>query len=195
MRRSFDVKPVEENLTTVKVAGHKGNIPNTEYKIPPPPKANDDKPNMCELMKSEDRIPLRKTMVRDHVFTASGLATKMGELREKQPRPLAKLHGQRGPTPEQLAKWQEDTRAYNREMSKLRKAHAIALEADNAAFRAGARDASPFDRDTDKGSAAIVKREKAAGMLAHDIAKKYGFSLSFINETLGSKKANDVKPV
>lgn len=120
MRRSFDVKPVEEELTTVKVAGHKGNIPNTEYKIPPPPKANDDKPNMGELMKSEDHIPLRKTIVKD---------------------------------------------------------------------------ASPFERDTDKGAAAIVKREKAAGMLAHDIAKKYGFSLSFVNETLGSKKANDVKPV
>ncbi len=54
-----------------------------------------------------------------------------------------------------------------------------------------AKNASPFDRDTDKGAAKIVKRAAAAGLSAKAIAKKYGFSLSFIEEELSGKKAND----
>lgn len=52
---------------------------------------------------------------------------------------------------------------------------------------------NPFDRDTDAGSAKIVKREAAAGMSAKEIAKKYGFSLSFVEEEMPKKgSAKDV---
>lgn len=59
----------------------------------------------------------------------------------------------------------------------------------NAAF-AKAQDASPFERDTDAGAERIVRREAKARLSADKIAKKYGFSLSFVKEVLG-----DVKPV
>lgn len=57
-----------------------------------------------------------------------------------------------------------------------------------------ARDTSPFDRDTDKGAERIVKRESKAGKTAKQIAKEYGFSLSFVEEAMGGK-AKDVQPV
>jgi hypothetical protein len=57
------------------------------------------------------------------------------------------------------------------------------------------RDASPFDRDTDAGSARIVKREAAAGKTAKEIVAKYGFSKSFVDEEMPSGKAKDVEPV
>jgi hypothetical protein len=55
------------------------------------------------------------------------------------------------------------------------------------------RDASPFDRDTDAGSARIVKREAAAGKTAKEIVAKYGFSKSFVDEEMPSK-AKDAAP-
>jgi hypothetical protein len=48
-----------------------------------------------------------------------------------------------------------------------------------------AQDASPFDRDSDAGAAKIVLCEKASG--AEAIAKKYGFSLSFVKDVLAGK--------
>ncbi len=51
-------------------------------------------------------------------------------------------------------------------------------------------DASPFDRDTDAGAAKMVRREAKAGAKPEVIAKKYGFSLSFVKEVL-----DEVRPV
>jgi hypothetical protein len=47
-----------------------------------------------------------------------------------------------------------------------------------------ATDASPFDIDTDAGAAKIVKREAKTGLSAKQIVKKYGFSLSFVEEEM-----------
>lgn len=66
---------------------------------------------------------------------ASDLVREMSRLREKQPRPLAKLYGQRGPTPEQRASWETVNKQYGRMMSHLRKTHKVALVRDNACFR------------------------------------------------------------
>ena len=62
-------------------------------------------------------------------------------------------------------------------------------------------DASPFDRDTDKGAEKIVLREGKV-MTSAEIARHYGFSLSFVKEVLGGDnqrpghpKAEDVQPV
>jgi len=41
-KKAKDVKPVGEKLTTVTIPGHKGNIPNKEFKIPPPPAKGKD---------------------------------------------------------------------------------------------------------------------------------------------------------
>ena len=72
----------------------------------------------------------------DDPRSAAEIAQAMSELRTRQPRPLAKLYGQRGPTPEQATAHAEQTRAWNREMRRLRKLHGSALERDNAAFAA-----------------------------------------------------------
>jgi len=45
--------------------------------------------------------------------TAAEWARKMATLRETKPRPLDKLYGKRGPTPEQKAEWDAATKAWN----------------------------------------------------------------------------------
>jgi len=66
-------------------------------------------------------------------------------------------------------------------------------------------DASPFEVDTDAGAAKIVKRESKT-MTSAEIARKYGFSLSFVKEVLSetgkgslnavlASRAKDVAPV
>lgn len=67
---------------------------------------------------------------------ASEIVRRMATLRESQPRPIDKMFGRNGPTPEQAAAHGEQVRAFNREMSKLKRAHKIALERDNANFYA-----------------------------------------------------------
>lgn len=59
---------------------------------------------------------------------AAELAREMAKLRESQPRPIAKMYGSRGPTPEQEAAWNEANRSYNNKMSKLRKEHKSMME-------------------------------------------------------------------
>lgn len=49
---------------------------------------------------------------------------------------------------------------------------------------------SPFDVDTDAGAEKMVKREASAGLSPDKIAKKHGFSLSFVKEVL-----DELKPV
>lgn len=56
---------------------------------------------------------------------------------------------------------------------------------------ARAGDVAPFDRDTDKGAERIVKRESRAGKTAKQIAKEYGFSLSFVEEAMGVQPIGD----
>lgn len=79
------------------------------------------------------------------------------------------------------------------------------LEPQDGAY-AQAKDASPFDRDTDVGSALQVLADMNNGMKAKDIAAKYGYSLQFVldvgNGKYGKTKAaikkaftSEVKPV
>lgn len=59
-----------------------------------------------------------------------------------------------------------------------------------------AKDASPFERDTDKGAEAIVQRERNNGLTAKQIAAKYGFSISFVLEVGNKQTGKDsVQPV
>jgi len=68
--------------------------------------------------------------------SASELSREMTELRKSAPRPIAKLYGSNGPTPEQAEKHKQQTSEYNSKMRKLSKEQKIALERDNAAYRA-----------------------------------------------------------
>ncbi len=68
-----------------------------------------------------------------------------------------------------------------------------------------AADASPFDVDTDAKAAKLIKRESKT-MTSVEIARKYGFSLSFVKDVLGETgkgslnevlktRAQDIRPV
>lgn len=69
-------------------------------------------------------------------LSASQWANEMARLRDIKPRPLHKLYGSRGPTPEQKAKWDADMREWNRLYRHASKMQKIALEEDNEAYRA-----------------------------------------------------------
>lgn len=62
-------------------------------------------------------------------------------------------------------------------------------------FSTKAKDVSPFDVDTDAGAEKIVRREAKAGESAEKIAKKYGFSPSFVKEVLGGKAKDATTPL
>lgn len=68
---------------------------------------------------------------------ARELAAEMSRLREFEPRPMHKMFGTNGGTPEQRAAHAAKIRQWQRAMSYLRRLHKPALERDNAAFRAG----------------------------------------------------------
>ena len=67
-------------------------------------------------------------------LSAADLAGQMADMRSRKPRPLSKLYGEKGPTPEQAAEHARQMREWNREYSRLSKAQKAALERDNAAF-------------------------------------------------------------
>ena len=68
-------------------------------------------------------------------MSAADIATQMSELRQQKPRPIEKLYGKQGPTPEQLAAHQQSMRSWNRQYNALAKRHRQQLETDNLAFR------------------------------------------------------------
>lgn len=57
-------------------------------------------------------------------------------LRLKKPRPLAKLYGSNGPTPEQLTTWNTEVREWNKAYRFAAKRHAVLLKESNEAFHA-----------------------------------------------------------
>jgi hypothetical protein len=63
------------------------------------------------------------------------LLHQLTELQAKKPRPIDKLYGTRGPTPEQKAKWEEDMRAWNRATGAIRRKLPALLEQSNKEFR------------------------------------------------------------
>lgn len=66
--------------------------------------------------------------------TAAELAQDLADLRASKPRPIEKLFGKNGPTPEQKAQWDAEMRAWNATHRKLTAEHKAALVRDNAAF-------------------------------------------------------------
>jgi len=69
-------------------------------------------------------------------FSSSQWANEMARLRDIKPRPLVKMFGKSGGTPEQRAKREAEMREWNRQYRHASKMQKIALEEDNAAFRA-----------------------------------------------------------
>lgn len=61
------------------------------------------------------------------------------------------------------------------------------VEKYSQAHGKGLKDASPFDRDSDYGSAKIILREKQSGKTPEAIVKQYGFDLRFVNDVLSGK--------
>jgi len=91
------------------------------------------------------------------------LLRKLGELDKVKPRPLAKLYGSAGPTPQQKAAWEDRTRAWNRETSAIRRKLPALLDKSNAEFRARqtgkATDAARLHRALDAAMDARAKDE------------------------------------
>jgi hypothetical protein len=69
-------------------------------------------------------------------FSASQWANEMARLRDIKPRPLVKMFGKSGGTPEQQTTWKAQMAEWNRQYRHASKMQKIALEEDNAAFRA-----------------------------------------------------------
>lgn len=81
--------------------------------------------------------------------SASEWATEMSNMRDTKPRPIDKLYGKNGPTPEQATQHAESMKKWNSEFRKASISQKAALERDNAAFRAkqNAHDSAlAFDR-------------------------------------------------
>ena len=95
--------------------------------------------------------------------SASDWVQIMSDLRDVKPRPLAKMFGTRGPTPEQLEAYTAKVREWNaryRYASKMQKA---ALVRDNAAFHA--RQSNPVrELPISKAERARIKAEVQAGL-------------------------------
>ncbi len=72
--------------------------------------------------------------------TLAEWSARLTTLRAKKPRPLAKLYGTRGPTPEQKAAHDAQTREWNKAYRAAGKRHAALLEESNAAIRAARTD-------------------------------------------------------
>lgn len=68
--------------------------------------------------------------------TLEEVSRALTELNKHKPRPINKLYGTRGPTPEQLIDWTERSRAWNRERVRLSKLHKTLLARSNAVYHA-----------------------------------------------------------
>jgi hypothetical protein len=64
----------------------------------------------------------------------SALMLRIGELRAVKPRPIKKLYGARGPSPEQLAAYKEDEKIWNRAYRRAQKAYKEGVVISNAKF-------------------------------------------------------------
>lgn len=69
-------------------------------------------------------------------MTASDLALQMAELRKRKPRPVAKLYGSAGPTPEQAAQHKRQLAEWQRQYRALSNQHKRQLALDNQTYRA-----------------------------------------------------------
>ena len=69
----------------------------------------------------------------------STLMIRIGELRAVRPRPIKKLYGARGPSPEQLAAYKEDEKIWNRAYRCAQKAYKEGIVISNEKFREGPR--------------------------------------------------------
>lgn len=67
--------------------------------------------------------------------SAADWANEMARLRASKPRPIEKMYGSRGPTPEQAAEHEKATREWNSAYRKASSEQKKALERDNAEFR------------------------------------------------------------
>ena len=70
----------------------------------------------------------------------SGLMIRVGELRAVRPRPIKKLYGAKGPSPEQLVAYKEELRTWNRAYRRAMNAWKEGVAISNAKIRGeGAR--------------------------------------------------------
>jgi hypothetical protein len=67
----------------------------------------------------------------------SALSRRAAKLQDHRPRPLKKLYGLKGPTPEQLIEYKAYERAWNAEYRAVMKMHKLGVEISNRRFRAG----------------------------------------------------------
>ena len=70
--------------------------------------------------------------------SASHWALLMVKLRKMQPRPITKLYGKKGPTPEQKERWDAEMKRWNRVFRAVSKEQKRALARDNENYRKSA---------------------------------------------------------
>ncbi len=211
LAKAKDVQPVgDEGFATVKVPAVKGNVPNKEYKIPPPPpkKAKDVEveyhflpkkkpaPKSLSILNKED---LAKMTGKGGEMTFAPKRGKddkadMGLLRAQDVEPVGEQDGsKRYPVAKSPANEWVMPRATKRPSGQAMDRGvnvAPIVKTIPRSKRPAADKENPFEIDTDKGAERIVRREAKSGLAPVAIAKKYGFSLSFVKEVL-----RDVKPV
>lgn len=78
--------------------------------------------------------------------SATEWADELYRLRAEAPRPLSKLYGAKGPTPEQKSAHDAEMKAWNKKYRNAQKNHKIALAEDNRSFRAAAGVVETTDR-------------------------------------------------
>jgi hypothetical protein len=75
--------------------------------------------------------------------SGSDWAMQMAKLRDFRPRPIAKLYGKRGPTPEQLTAWKEENREWSALYRHAQKMQKKVGEAESALYRARQAEGRP----------------------------------------------------
>jgi GNAT superfamily N-acetyltransferase len=120
---------------------------------------------------------------------AVDIAREMSEMQKTKPRPLAKLFGTNGPTPAQKLTYDAQVRKWNSEYRKLQAAHKIALDRDNAAFRAAQQgktngadtkpDNQPGDLQQKAGEKGVPKDEPPEEIFSTEKTKEVADSPAF----------------
>lgn len=129
--------------------------------------------------------------------TAAEWARVIGDLRDKKPRPLDKLYGSKGPTPEQKTEWDAKMRAWTSEYRKASKNQKEALDLQNRTWKPTMQEDAPVNAAGNGGIAGIgvgpkgepgvnlKKKKKVVDPLEEDI------DLSKQEEDVAAKAVHD----
>jgi hypothetical protein len=105
-------------------------------------------------------------------FSASQWAKEMARLRDIKPRPSVKMFGKSGGTPEQQAAWKAQMAEWNRQYRHASKMQKIALEEDNAAFRARQSQNKTKKKRAKRNASRTVNASRPSKVRGHGATRK-----------------------